>query len=118
MKKAKFSAKKELKKLKNIVAQLPDDLAQITEGLVDDASFMAEQLEKLRKHIEEFGWSEEYQNGANQHGKKNSVEADCYIKLQKSYAAVIKQLTDLMPRATETPAAASEIIDFLGNRKK
>lgn len=118
MKKQKFSAKKEQKKLKRIVASLPEDLAQITEGLVEDASFMAEQLEKLRAFIEENGWSEEYQNGANQKGRKNSVEADSYIKLQKSYTAIIKQLTDLMPKGAEVPAAASEIADFLGSRKK
>ena len=118
MERMKFSAKKEKKKLKIIVSQLPEDLAKITEGLVEDASFMAEQLEKLREHINQNGWSETYQNGANQSGKKTSVEADSYIKLQKSYAAIIKQLTDLIPRNSEVSSAASEIMDFLGTKKK
>ena len=118
MKKQKFSAKAEQKKLKSIISQLPEDLVKITEGLVEDASFMAEQLEKLREYINENGWSEEYKNGANQFGKKNSTEADSYIKLQKSYAATIKQITDLLPKGSEVPAAASEIMDFLSTRKK
>lgn len=118
MKKQRFSAKKEQKKLKSIVAQLPEDLVQITEGLVEDASFMAEQLEKLRAYIDENGWSEEYKNGANQFGKKNSTEADSYIKLQKLYASTIKQLTDLLPKSSEVSSAASEIMDFMDRRKK
>ncbi|MBO7430455.1 MAG: hypothetical protein J6U56_05525, partial [Spirochaetia bacterium] len=63
-------------------------------------------------HITEHGWSEEYQNGANQFGKKSSVEADAYVKVQKSYASVIKQLTDLLPEQSETTAGA-EIMTFL-----
>lgn len=112
MDRCKFDVKRELKKLEKIVALLPDELKQLTEGLVADAAFMAEQLEKLRQHIAEYGWSETYQNGANQSGKKSSVEADAYIKMQKSYAAIIKQLTDLLPDTSETTAGA-EIMEFL-----
>ena len=112
MAKVAFNCQKELKKLNQIVAALPDDKRKITEGLVADAAFMAEQLEKLRESIAKNGWSEEYKNGENQFGKKSSVEADAYIKLQKSYAAVIKQLTDLLPDQTET-AAGTEIMAFL-----
>ena len=54
----------------------------------------------------------QYMNGANQFGKKSSVEADAYVKIQKSYASVIKQLTDLLPDSIET-AAGTEILDFL-----
>ena len=110
-----FNSKKELKKLGAIVAALPEDKKKITEGLVADAAFMAEQLEKLRAHIVENGWSEVYKNGENQFGKKSSVEADAYIKIQKSYASTIKQLTDLLPNnATET-AAGSEIMAFINS---
>lgn len=109
-----FRADKELKKLKKIVELLPEDKKKITEGLIADAAFMAEQLELLRAHIMEHGWSDTYQNGANQFGKKNSVEADSYLKLQKSYASTIKQLTDLLPDQAET-AAGTDIMAFLNS---
>ena len=114
MGKVMFDSKKELKKLALIVAALPEDKRKITEGLVADAAFMAEQLEKLRAHIVENGWSEAYMNGANQYGKKSSVEADAYIKIQKSYASTIKQLTELLPDSNET-AAGTEIMAFLNS---
>ena len=114
MAKVVFNSQKELKKLKLIAEALPEDKKKITEGLIADAAFMAEQLEILRGHITENGWSEEYKNGENQYGKKSSVEADAYIKIQKSYASVIKQLTDLLPDQTET-AAGTEIMAFLNS---
>lgn len=114
MAKVMFNSAKEQKKLALIVAAMPDDKRKITEGLVADAAFMAEQLEKLRAHITEHGWSEEYKNGENQFGKKSSVEADAYIKIQKSYASTIKQLTDLLPASNETTAGA-EIMAFLNS---
>lgn len=107
-----FNAKKELKKLQKIVAQLPEDKRKITEGLVADASFMAEQLQSLRKYIIEHGWSEEYQNGANQFGKKTSVEADSYIKVQRQYSSIIKQLTDLLPSGN-TAAPGAALMEFV-----
>ncbi len=110
--KQEFSAKKELKKLKSIVASLPDDRKKLTEGLVKDAAFMAEQLEKLRNHIQENGWSEEYQNGANQSGRKSSPEADMYVKVQKLYSSTIKQLTDLLP-ANDVSVPGADILSFI-----
>ncbi len=94
---ADFNAVKEKKKLENIIKDIPKDKKKLVEGLIADASFLAEQLEVLRAYISENGWSEYYQNGANQSGKKTSVEADAYIKAQKAYAAIIRQLTDYLP---------------------
>ena len=116
-KKAKFSAKKEQKKLKLIVSQLPEELEKITEGLVEDAAFMAEQLEKLRAEIQETGWTSEYRNSETQYGTKPSAAGEQYIKLQKLYAANIKQLTDLIPKNAEVSGAAKDIMDFLGAGK-
>lgn len=94
---ATFNATKEKKKLESIISNIPDDKKKLVEGLIADASFMAEQLETLRGHISENGWSETYQNGANQFGKKTSVEAEMYVKVQKAYASIIRQLSDFLP---------------------
>ena len=117
-KKARFNAKKEQKKLKEIISQLPDELVKITEGLVEDAAFMAEQLEKLRADIEKNGWTSEYRNSETQYGTKPSAAGEQYIKLQKLYAANIKQLTDLIPKNSEVSGAAKDIMEFLGSATK
>lgn len=111
---SKFEANKEKRKLNAIIKEIPKDRKKLVEGLIADASFMAEQLEKLRDKITENGWSEEYKNGANQYGKKTSVEADMYVKVQKSYAATIKQLADFLPQEKNTKN--DELLEFLQSR--
>ena len=70
---------------------------------MDEAAFMAASLYELRKIINEKGYTEEYQNGANQKGiKKCSVEI--YNTMIKNYSAIIKQLTDLLPKEQEKNA--------------
>lgn len=110
--KQEFSAKKELKKLKSIVECLPEERKKMTEGLVKDAAFMAEQLEKLRNHISAEGVAEEYQNGEHQKGRKLSPEADMYVKLQKLYSSTIKQLTDLLP-SNDISVPGAELLNFI-----
>lgn len=110
----RFEESKEKRKLNTIIKNIPKDKKKLVEGLIADAAFMAEQLEKLREIITENGWSEEYKNGANQFGKKTSVEADMYVKVQKSYAATIKQLTDFLPE--EKISKNDELLDFLQSR--
>lgn len=116
MKKLDFSKDKELKKLQEIVEQLPEDKRRLTEALVVDAAFMAEQMDKLRNYIAENGWSEEYYNGANQHGKKSSTEADAYLKMQRQYLQTVKQLADMLPSSELSSVPGTEIMSFLNGR--
>ena len=109
---AKFKASKEKKKLEKIVSNIPDEKKELVAGLIADASFMAEQLEVLRDYITENGWSEEYKNGANQFGKKTSVEADMYVKVQKNYSSIIRQLSDYLPK--DSIVATDEFLEFTG----
>jgi len=112
---AKFKASKEKKKLEKIVSNIPDEKKELVAGLIADASFMAEQLEVLRDYITENGWSEEYKNGANQFGKKTSVEADMYVKVQKNYSSIIRQLSDYLPK--DSIVATDEFLEFTGLSK-
>lgn len=112
---SKFKASKEKKKLEKIVSNIPDEKKELVAGLIADASFMAEQLEVLRDYITENGWSEEYKNGANQFGKKTSVEADMYVKVQKNYSSIIRQLSDYLPK--DSVVATDEFLDFTGFSK-
>ena len=65
--------------------------------LIYNAAFMAVKLEDLSKYIKENGVKEEYQNGENQFGYKESIEMKTYNTMIKNYTNIIKQLTDLLP---------------------
>lgn len=43
------------------------------------------------------GYTEEYQNGANQSGRKQSEAVKTHIAMTKNHAAIMKQLADLAP---------------------
>lgn len=88
---------KEQRRLKRIFADLEEGKKKLVTPLIEKAAFMSIELDELQETIEKDGWISEYQNGANQYGTKRSPEADTYIALSKNYAAIIKQLVELVP---------------------
>ena len=77
--------------------------------LLQNAAFMKVTLEDLQEIINNEGVTDVYQNGANQHGKKQSATLQSYNSLIKNYANVIKTLSHLVPPAkkeTLSPALA------------
>ena len=91
--------KSEKTRLKGIFRDLDENKKKLVTPLIEKAAFMSVELDDLQKTIEQDGWTSEYKNGENQYGTKKSPEAETYIALSKNYAAVIKQLTDLVPAA-------------------
>lgn len=88
----------EKRKLSGIYSKLETKTKKSVSSLVNEAAFMAASLWELRRDINAEGYTEEYHNGANQSGVKRSAKVDIYIQLEKNYASVIKQLTDLLPK--------------------
>ena len=91
--------KAEKTRLKGIFKELDENKKKLVTPLIEKAAFMSIELDDLQETIRQEGWTSEYQNGENQWGTKKSPEADTYIALSKNYAAVIKQLIDLVPAA-------------------
>ena len=91
--------KSEKTKLKKIFNDLDENKKELVTPLIEKAAFISIELDDLGKIIELEGWTSEYKNGENQYGTKKSPEAETYIALSKNYAAIIKQLTDLVPPA-------------------
>lgn len=87
----------ELRKLKRIFKEIPENKKKVVEKLMENAAFMAEQLELLQEDIKEKGYISEYQNGENQWGTKKAPEVEIYIAMTKNYSSIIKQLLDLIP---------------------
>jgi hypothetical protein len=109
--------KTEKSKLNGIYSKLEIKTKKSVSSLVDEAAFMAASLYELREIINEKGYTEEYQNGENQKGTKKCSEVEIYIQLSKNYMAVIKQLTDLLPKGDLTkPEKDDGFDDFVSKR--
>ena len=92
----------ETKRLRAIFVNLPQDSAAVAEKLIENAAFMAVSLRELQTAINEKGYVEEYQNGANQSGVKKSSEVEVYNTMIKNFNVTMKQLIDLLPESAGT----------------
>ena len=110
--------KAEKRKLAGIYTRLDKKTKRSVDSLMDEAAFMAASLYELRKIIDEKGYTEEYQNGANQKGIKKCSEVEIYNTMIKNYSSVVKQLTDLLPKDQEKGKAppSDGFEDFINGR--
>ena len=110
--------KAEKRKLAGIYTRLDKKTKKSVDSLVDEAAFMAASLYELRKIIDEKGYTEESQNGANQKGVKKCSEVEIYNTMIKNYSAIVKQLTDLIPKETAKSAQnmSDGFEDFINER--
>lgn len=101
----------EFSKISRIVRKLPPAKKELAQKLLKKAAFMEIELEKLQEIITEKGWTEKYQNGANQYGIKKSSEGDVYNTLIKNYTTVIAKLHDIVKE--DSQPEADDLMEFL-----
>ena len=94
-----------------LIEELPDGKRERAAKLISKLLFINEQLEKLQEIIAEKGWTETYQNGANQFGIKKSSEGEVYNSLLKNFCTTMRCLNDMLP---ETEGGGDELEEWLG----
>ena len=94
--------KLEVERISKLFEAMPPERKELARPLIENAGFLSVTLEELRKEITEKGIKEQYQNGMNQSGYKDSVEVKTYTSMLKSYMVVIKQLSCLLSSDTQT----------------
>ena len=108
--------KREIRRLNKIYKEMDPDSKKAIKSLIENAAFMAVTLEDLQETINREGVISEYQNGANQWGTKKSPEVEVYNTMIKHYMAIIKQLTDLLPKESEVVEVDDGFEDFINSR--
>ncbi|KZL94358.1 hypothetical protein [Clostridium magnum] len=89
----------EIKKLNKMFTKVDAKTKKAVHSLIENAAFMSVTLEDLQETINgENGLVSKYQNGENQWGTKKSPEVEIYNTMIKNHMAVMKQLTDLLPK--------------------
>lgn len=101
----------ELKKLKKILDNIPEDKRDIATRLIENLAFMAITLEDLKETVNEEG-SVIYSTNGNGFTTMTEHPAQrAYNTMLKSYNTTIKQLNDILPDSrTETAAKAGEAL--------
>jgi hypothetical protein len=91
--------KKEVTRLKGVFKNLDKNKLTAVLSLINRAAAMSVYLEELEATINRDGYKENYRNGANQHGIKQTVEIEIYNSMSRNFYTIIKQLSDLAPPA-------------------
>lgn len=108
-KEAAFAAKeRRIKAEKNRLLRIFRDVDQkkqkVVCGLIERAAFMRVQLEDLEEDINLNGFTEWFSQSVNQEPyMRKRPEADQYNVMSGSYAKVVKQLSDLLPKEAVGP---------------
>ena len=95
--------KKETKKLDKIFKNIDENKLKIVNPLIHQCAFMSAELQDLKELIKQNGSVEFYKNGANQYGRKKSAAVEVYNAMIKNFAAILKQLYELLPKNDTEP---------------
>lgn len=107
--------KKRISEYNKIFKDLSTEKKKLIKKAIEQAVHMEFQLDELQMALEKVGFVEEYQNGNNQYGKKESTESKAYNQLMKNYTAVVKILLAELPRTTPVDED-DELKEFLMKR--
>ena len=98
----------EKKKLLKILSKIDKNLIKIADSLIENIAFMSVTLDDLMQTIKSKGVKEEYCNGKNQFGFKESVEIKIYNTMQKNFQSSMKVLIDLLQKDDSSGDEAKE----------
>ena len=90
--------KKRIAEYNKIFKELSQEKKKLIRKSIEQAVHLEMQLDDLQIQLEKVGFVEEYCNGNNQFGKKESTESKAYNTLMKNYIAIIKVLLSELPQ--------------------
>lgn len=100
----------ELKRLRGLFAGLPENEREFVEPLLQNAAFLCVTLEDLSKEISAEGATDEYQNGANQFGRKASAALQAYNQTAKTYHNLMVKLRERLPKEQQRESALAAMM--------
>ena len=88
---------KELEAIREMIERAGTETQKLAIPLVNNASFMAGELDKLKAQLERPGaWVTSYTVGVNHQGRCESPEGKAYHKLIKDFNTTVKNLYSIL----------------------
>lgn len=89
--------KERIEDLKQIFAEVPAEKMKVAEPMLTRVAKMEFYLHDLEDEIDKVGFVEQYQNGNNQFGSKESTASRSYSTVIKNYNSLVRTLLSLLP---------------------
>ena len=94
----KVTEASEIKRLQQIYAELPPKMLALAQGLIVQAARIRVKLDLLNADLQENGLTELFQQSDKvEPYTRERPEAALFVKLDKNYQAIIRQLQDMVP---------------------
>jgi hypothetical protein len=97
--------KERIEELNGIFAEVSADKMKIVGPTIVRLAKMEQYLVSLEDEIDKVGFTEVYQNGANQSGTKESTASRSYSTVVKNYNALVRTLLTLLPEDSQQEAS-------------
>lgn len=108
--------RKEKNRLLRLFQAVDEEKVKVVGGLIERAAFLRIHLDELEDDLNGNGWTEWFSQGDQDPYKRSRPEAEQYHKLNANYQKIVKQLTDLLPKA-ERPAQDDGFEGFVRGRE-
>ena len=107
----KVTEASEVERLLRLYDGLPPKRAKLAEGLIVQAARLRVRLDELNQDIQENGLTEQFQQSERvEPYTRERPQAALFVKLDKNYQSIMKQLADLLPPET---SGGDDLADFL-----
>lgn len=107
---------KEERRLKRNYKDIPKDKFAIVEGLIRRAAFMRASLDDMEFDLDTNGFVELFKQGDQEPYERERPVARQYQQMNKNYQSIIKQLSDLLPKAQPKKKESDGFEEFVSAR--
>lgn len=94
--------KRRVEQYREVFKNIDNDKMAIVERTIDFAVDLEFRLDNLQKDLDRDGFIEEYCNGKDQYGTKESTASKAYSTAIKNYNSLIRTLLSCMPAKIDT----------------
>lgn len=110
---AKVTEKSEIMRLKKVYQNMEPNQLKVVDGLIVEAARLRVRLDYLWAYLQEYGETEQFtQSEKTEPYDRERPQSRTYTATNKSYQAIIKQLSDLCPPAEDE----DDLDEFMRNR--
>lgn len=107
--------KRRIKELQEALKQADEEKLIMVNPLIIQVARLEQQIEGLMSDLEQTGFVEEYKNGENQFGTKESTVSKAYSTTFKNYVNAIRTLLQCLP-ASAPQDAEDALTEFIKNK--
>lgn len=103
-----------MKKVKQLLQEIPEERQPIANALYDELLFMHNTLNTLKAQVENEGAVDMFKQGRQEFLREHPALKAYNVTIQR-YSLIYKQLVGLLPETAEEPPA-DELLDFIEDK--